>query len=220
MYIHLMIKFGKSSYLPKFRSHGRFRMGTFQSYRMSENGEIGDPNEGAHKIEQHHNVTISKLNPSTNTYEKVAHSKNVITRHFNQIYEESRIFCMYYATIDAKEDIRLSDIIDVNLLNNFGYDHVVVIHDLKAFYKRLDSYFDEAEIDYRRGNVEYIDFSNGVTTLTPFKKDIRYSHQQEFRLCIQGISGDDPYDVEIGSLSDISFECNVDEIQKVSIRCQ
>ncbi|MDN3699657.1 hypothetical protein QWY97_20335 [Vibrio cortegadensis] len=220
MYLHLLIKFGKSSYLPKFRSHGQFRMGSFKSYRASENGEIGDLNEGAHRVGRHHDVTISKLNPDTNDYEQIAYSNDVVSRHFNEIYEGSRIFCMYYAIVEVQGAIQLSDVIDVNLLNDFEYDHVVIIHDLKTFYERLDSYFDKTGIAYRRGTVEYIDFSNGIDFLTPFKKDIVYSHQQEFRLCIQGISGDKAHDVEIGSLSDISFECNVKEIQQLKIRCQ
>lgn len=217
MYLHLLIKLGKSSYLPEFRSQGSFRMGTFESYRNSENREIGDPNEGAHQIRYHNDLLVSKLNDETNTYEEIARLSNAVSRHFNDIYEQSRIFCMYYATVKAKDEVRLSDIIDIKLLEDFEYDHIVVVFNLKSFYERLDSYFDKQNRPYRRGYVNYVDLSKGADNLTPFEKDKKYVHQSEFRLCIQGISGSEYHDVSVGSISDISFECSINELDTIKI---
>ncbi|MDV7104889.1 hypothetical protein R3X26_10805 [Vibrio sp. TH_r3] len=220
MYLHLLLKFGKKSYLPDFRRVGRMRLGRFASFRQFDNCQIGDKNEGTHKIETAKSVNVLRKNPETNEFEQILDSAeaNVRIRHYNDLNESSRIFCFYYAIVDLTKEVRLSEVIDKDMLQEFQYDYVVGIYNLKKFYKKLDDCLDKTDFPYRRGMVEYVDLSQGKEQVSPFEKDLRFSHQRELRLCVQNVADDAPLYIEIGDISKFSFECSVDEIEFYSFK--
>lgn len=202
--IKMLFKFGKREHLEATRSRGELHFGSFKFYRNCENNEVGDKNEGTHRIVNSANLSLTVLNGYN--CEPLLHGKleNVTVREFSNISDEARIYCMYRKLVHVSEDVELSEIVDIKLVEKFGYESVLIIADVEEFYRRLDNYLSERSLLYRRGCVEYKDLSNGVVETTPFIKDIRYEPQCEYRICVQKINGDQPLIINIGSLSDIT----------------
>lgn len=173
-----------------------------------------------HKVSVHSKVKISRLNPITRKNEKVGIFKDAIHREFNEIYESSRVYCMYYAITHMEKADKLSSIINKDIIEKFEYDSVAVIFNLESFYDRLDKHLDSHGFYYRRGTVDYIDINNAKRNLTPFDKDLIFKHQNEFRICVQNIKSENAFKTSIGNLSDISFVVGVKELDNISINIQ
>jgi hypothetical protein len=212
--LHLLLKFGKSENLQELCQNGELYMGTLKSYRESDNSQVCDKNEGAHKVAYHPKGILSRLDSESGKNVEVGTLENIVHREFNEAYEFTRVFCMYYAITPVNNIDTLSSIIDHELIEKFEYDSVTVIFDLKSFFERLDNHFDKS---YKRDAVNYIDFRKINRLLTPFDKDLSFKHQNEFRICVPNISGDDALKTHIGSIADISFVVGIEDIDKISV---
>ncbi|WP_061034096.1 hypothetical protein [Vibrio splendidus] len=216
MKLNLLMKFGKSEHVTSLRQSGELHMGTFKSYRDSDNCEVGDLNEGAHSLVWEESATITRQ-ASVGTPEVKFEGYNVTIREYNTAYESARVYCMYYSSTDFRETFLLSEIVDRELMEKFNYDSVAVVFDLPKFYERLDKKMSSIRAAYKRGNVSYVDLSKGKSEVTPFDKDLRFSHQNEFRICMLNIEGTKPYPLKIGNLEDISVQCSILDLDKVRV---
>ncbi len=210
------MKFGKSEHVTSLRQYGELYMGTFKSYRESNNNEVRDLNEGVNSLVWEEFATVTKQ-ASVGTPEIKFDAHNVTIREYSTTYESARVYCMYRSSSDIRKTFRLSDIIDRKLMEKFDYDSVAVVFDLPKFYDRLDQKLSSLRAAYKRGNVSYVDLSKGKSEVTPFDKDLRFSHQNEFRICMLNIEGMEPYLLKIGNLEDISVQCSIFELDKVSV---
>ena len=220
MYLHLLLKFAHSDNLKRLCNEGELYMGTLKSYRESDNSEVGDKNEGAHKVRYRSECKVSRVNSTTGKNEEIGILQDVIHREFNDIYEYSRVYCMYYAISPKDKVDKLSSIIDDQIIKKFEYDSVAVFFNLEAFYDRLDNHLENNGNPYRRGVVDYIDISETERNLTPFDKDLSFKHQNEFRVCVQNVDGEHAFITSIGDLSDISFVVGVKELDNILINIQ
>ncbi len=216
MVLNLLLKFGKKEHISQLRECGELYMGTFSSYRNSDNKEVRDLNEGAHRVTHEDRCLISRKNECGKLSNSIQGGKTEI-HEYNELFDSARVFCMYYSTTDCNQINNLSSIVSKELVESFEYDSVAVIFDLNEFYKRLDNKLDELKAPYHRGHVNYVDLSRGDHRLTPIDKDLRFIHQKEFRICALNFVGQDAYILKIGSIEDISVQCSVDELDKINI---
>ncbi|EGR2536830.1 hypothetical protein [Vibrio cholerae] len=213
----MLFKFGKREHLEATRSYGQLYFGSFKFYRNSENSEIGDKNEGAYRIVNSANVSLTVLNGYASESILNGSLENVTVREFSEISDESRIYCIHRKLVDTSKDVELSEILDIPLIERFGYESVLIIANVDEFYKRLDNYLSENALVYKRSCVEYKDLSNGVVEISPFVKDIRYEPQSEYRVCIQKINGEKPLVINIGSLSDITQIIDTSQLARAKL---
>ncbi|WP_135380789.1 hypothetical protein [Vibrio tasmaniensis] len=216
MKLNLLMKFGKSEHITSLRRDGELYMGTFKSYRDSDNSEVRDLNEGAHSLVWEEFGTIRRQ-ARIGVPEVKLDGHNITIREYNTAYESARVYCMYHSSTDFCETFPLSDIVDRELMQKFDYDTVAVVFDLPRFYERLDQKLDGLRSTYKRGNVSYVDLSKGKNEVTPFDKDLKFRHQNEFRICMLNIDGAEPYLLKVGNLEDISVQCSIINLDKVRV---
>jgi hypothetical protein len=212
--LHLLLKFGKSENLQELCQNGELYMGTLKSYRESDNSQVCDKNEGAHKVAYHPKGILSRFDSESGKNVEVGTLKNVEHREFNEAYDSIRVYCMYHAITSVNNIDNLSSIIDHKLIEKFEYDSVTVIYDLKSFFERLDNHLDKS---YRRDDVNYVDLRKTNRLLTPFDKDLSFKHQNEFRICVPNVSGYEALKTHIGSIADISFVVGIKDIDNISV---
>jgi len=217
MKIQMLFKFGKREHLEDTRSKGRLRLGTFEEYRKSENSEVRDVNEGAHRIFNSTDTRLTMLEPSSLSPIASGFFENVTVREFSETAEHSRIYCMYSKLIDLTKEVPLSEVLDIELIKRFGYESVLVIAPVDKFYERLDKHFSLNDYAYKRSLVEYEDLSQGRKDLTPFIKDLYFKNQNEYRVCIQNMRGGKPTFINIGSLEDISQVVDVSKLYELNL---
>ena len=217
MLVKLLFKFGFKEHMEALLQEGQLYMGTFKSYRENENSEIGDKNEGAHRITTSTNVTFDDVHKDTGKLSFLGELKDVTVREFSDTFEQSRIYCMYRVEIELNDLTQLSSILDVELLERFGYDSFVMVANVSEFYSRIDSFMENEELIYKRDLVVYKDLSNGDQYLSPYIKDIRFLPQSEYRICIQKVLSEEPLAINIGNLEDISAMYAIKDINKIHI---
>ncbi|EGR1075943.1 hypothetical protein EFU47_17460 [Vibrio cholerae] len=216
MIIKMLFKFGKREHLEATRSCGQLYFGSFMDFRKNENTEVGDKNEGAHRIVNSANMSLTVFDHS---FQPIMNGnlENVMVREFSESSNESRIYCMYRTLVDVSEDVELSKLLDVDLIERFGYESILIIAQVNEFYQRLDNYLSKESFIYKRSCVEYKDLSKGTLEVSPFIKDLRYKPQSEYRICIQKIDGNEPLVINIGSLSDIAQIIDVTQLTKARL---
>ncbi|WP_432464476.1 hypothetical protein [Agarivorans sp. QJM3NY_33] len=211
----LLFKFGMKEHMKALIEEGQLYMGTFKSYRNNDNFEIGDKNEGAHRIINSTNVSFNNVEKNTGKLSFLGELQDVTVREFNEHFENSRVYCMYRVETELNDLTNLSSLLDVKLLKRFGYDSIVMIANVGEFYSRIDNFMSNKGFIYRRDLVAYKDLNNGGEELNPFIKDIRFKHQSEYRLCIQKVKGKEPIKLSLGNLDDISLIFDIQNVNKI-----
>jgi hypothetical protein len=179
-------------------------------YRKEEhNDEVGDLNEGAHKVDFFSNAILSRVLDNGET-EVVGNITNGVHREFSHEYASLSVYCIYYLIIPANDYTNELDVIDEKLLRKFG-GSATVIYNLEKFFERLDDYLETKSISYKRQSVEYLDLELNLNQLNPFQKDKKYEHQNELRLAVKNEVEDKRMLITIGNLSDIAYSVAIRE---------
>lgn len=210
MYRHFLIKYSKPEHSQLFIDRGEMYLQPLSFYRKEDhNDEVGDLNEGAHKIESFSNAILNRV-LENGEIEPVGTMNHGIHREFSHEYASLSVYCIYYLIIPTSDYTNELDVINEKLLKKFG-GSATVICNLDKFFERLDIYLEDKSYSYKRQTVEYIDVMNYSTQLTPFQKDKKYEHQNELRLVVKNEVEDEPLLLKIGDLSDIAFIIRIGE---------
>jgi hypothetical protein len=210
MHRHFLIKYSKPEYTENFLNHGQMCLQPLSFYRKEEhNDEVGDLNEGAHKVDFFSNAILSRVLDNGET-EVVGNITNGVHREFSHEYASLSVYCIYYLIIPANDYTNELDVIDEKLLRKFG-GSATVIYNLEKFFERLDDYLETKSISYKRQSVEYLDLELNLNQLNPFQKDKKYEHQNELRLAVKNEVEDERMLITIGNLSDIAYSVAIRE---------
>lgn len=208
MYRHFLIKYSKPEHSQRFINLGEMYLQPLSFYRKKDlNDEVGDVNEGAHIVRAFSNAVLHRILDSGKK-ELVGNITNGVHREFSHEYASLSVYCIYYLIIPAKDYTNERDLIDEKLLKEFG-GSATVIYNLEKFYDRLDTYLEKTSYSYNRQSVEYIDVIEHREQLTPFQKDKKYEHQNEFRLAVKNEREETPLLLAIGNLNDIAFSVSL-----------
>ncbi|QDE31601.1 hypothetical protein [Shewanella polaris] len=173
MYRHFLIKYAKPEHSQKFINQGEMFLQPLSFYRKEDhNDEVGDLNEGAHKVKPFSKGILKRVLENGET-EIVGTMTNGIHREFSHEYSSLAVYCIYYLIMPASDYTNELDVINEKLLKEFG-GSATVIYNLEKFFDRLDIYLEENSYSYKRQSVEYIDVMKYLKKLTPFQKDKKY----------------------------------------------
>ncbi|WP_409439433.1 hypothetical protein [Psychromonas sp. GE-S-Ul-11] len=210
MFRHFLIKYSEAIHIENFIKKGQMCLQPLSYYRNSEhNEEVGDLNEGAHKVKAFSKATVSRVLDNGET-ELVGEITDGMHREFSHEYASLSVYCLYYLIIPVNEYKNELDAINENLLNKFG-GSAIVIYNLESFFERLDNYLKSKSLSYKRQSIEYIDIEKHTQKLTPFQKDNKYEHQNELRLAVINEIEDGRMLFEIGNLGDIAYTVTTGE---------
>jgi len=210
MYRHFLIKYSKHEHSQRFINQGEMYLQPLSFYRKEgHNDEVGDLNEGAHKVKAFTNAIVNRVLDNGVT-EVVGTMANGTHREFSHEYASLSVYCIYYLIMRASDYTNELDVINDDLLKKFG-GSATVIYNLEKFFERLDIYLKAKSYSYKRQSIEYIDVMGHSNQLTPFQKDKRYEHQNELRLAVINEIEDKPLLLDIGDLSDIAFTVSIGE---------
>ncbi|ATM95484.1 hypothetical protein yfred0001_43180 [Yersinia frederiksenii ATCC 33641] len=196
-------------------------LGFFRKFEENEQYNIADRHEGAYRIIDPYDVTISSNG-------NVIDPKNIIGRIvFNHKWTDCiNVFCM---TLIPPIRIRMNNSSsDMNIVETKCYYGVlegseslgssaVIINDVHEFVTRIKKKLDlmissETINEYRAAPIEYYSENGESIRLDTFDfrsvflKNSKYSHQQEYRIAIDRLMTDEEiYVLEIGDLRDISW---------------
>jgi hypothetical protein len=207
-----LIKIGQEEHIDSLIK-GKMYMKNLKYYKgqETENEQRYDCNEG--DVFQYKSVDIEFSDVGKNDFKKLGVGD--IRVKDNEILNNP-IFCMFSIT-NNNFDKRLKDqyiySLDSDLLK-FG-DYSLLINDTKEFYKRINNKMSEIKKSYRYSSIEYVDYSVYDGLLGPFRKDIEYKKQKEWRLWIYDLLVEDHYILDIGSIKDISIKVKTEDLLKI-----
>lgn len=204
-----LLKFGKLEHLEALRDKGHLHCKPLNYFADLEDechrGDVLEKVSYLHTIDGAE-IRIKDVDAPDSEYKLlgVAH-----TGVLKKSYEVSpgNLFCTYSFRLD-EEGLSKEFILPEECLK-LG-DHYLVIKDFEEFIKRAGRRLSALNFSARHGFVGYKDFSKFIGTKTVFEKDVSYRFQKEFRIFITNPT-DQPLDIEIGTLADISEICQIDD---------
>jgi len=191
------LKFGKKEHMEKLIYEGEVYFNTIDTIKKFDNEEIGDRLEGLSFISHLPNCKIQC------NEKNLGEAQNIVMKQEN--YINRNLFCLFalenqYVIDNLDKNLLLS--INVSKYSKFG-THCVVIGDIPEFRQRLLKKIKEKELKVEHQLVRYLDFSKYNGEVTPFMKDIKYSHQCEYRFLVHNTK-DAPVKFSIGNIEDIA----------------
>ncbi len=230
-----LVKIGQLSHLQSLKA-GTLRFRSLNYYSAKENIGNGwhDPRETVRGVFQANQI---KLTIEGNGKKVVLDSSNGLVKQFYLGFARSnmRVLCFHTLAdgIWADNTLDLSDQTAVNrhfkipehFKAKFCGDHVWVILDFKEFVSRIKKALlsvDNVPHDIRSGPVSYVDFKNVNGVLADkdigFVKGLPFSEEKEFRfIATSRESLDDPFELKIGDLSDISTILELDKYNSCTV---
>lgn len=204
-----LLKFGKLEHLEALRDRGHLHCKPL-NYFADLNDECyrGDPLE---KVSYLHNIDgaeirIKDVHAPDSEYQLLGIADTGVIQKSYEI-SPGNLFCTYSFRLE-QNDLHKEFVIPEECLK-LG-NHYLVIKDFEEFIKRAGQRLSDLDFSARHGFVGYKDFSKFIGTKTVFEKDTTFAFQNEFRIFINNFT-DQPLDIEIGSLADISEICLIDD---------
>jgi hypothetical protein len=196
-----LLKIGKREYLESLRNEGNLycnSLGFFSG--LEDHAYRGDELEGVTFIRNMDGGTVRFKDvaaPDSEYCEPI----NIYSGKILQYVEEpGNVFSLY--SILMNEDELKKDHIVNDETKKLG-EYFLIITRFNEFLERIKAKLEELDLKYRYDLVTYKDLSQFSGRKTLFEKDIRFKHQQEFRIHIHG-SGENVLQIKIGSIVDIS----------------
>ncbi len=196
-----IIRLGRKEHIKDAMNHGRFRIGPAASYAdPSLNPAIQDDELSVTAVRSGRTAQVMMVDPTTG---KPGETLPIIGEisYSNMMQENFYVMC-------------LTDGYSPRLLDDFGYDAMLIIHNMPRFTIRIEKAMRLQRPKMLMGgnNVHYYDpYRVQPHSLTPFyAKNFRYAYQREYRLVWHqpGLPLDsEPLWLEIGSISDIASIC-------------
>lgn len=206
----MLIKvYAEQQYADAFIDRGQLHMKTVGAFQRMEDDGSGraDPNDGMDHIFQREGLTLS-FKPEGEKY-KDAQPWIIPSTHlagpiklFMNATRARHIFCAY-AVSDHHVDLvrRGEPVFDRRIADLGGY--AIIVTSPARFLERAKAAADARELRLGYGPVKYIHLAAHDGELDPFKKDVRFAYQHEFRL-MSSETGDDFVNLDVGSLDDIA----------------
>lgn len=205
------IKVGQLEHIKSFQEHGKIYMNTIKYFKELENDcQRKDKFEGIEKLEQ---LNWIKIKIDENTSIESSKKNNTLISGQYQIepkYHLGNLFCLTAITDQLIEQNNKLD----PKMKKFG-DTVLIIYDTTKFLTRLNARLEKIKLNYRYGLVTYYDRKNFNGELNILHKSNFFEHQSEWRLNIETLK-EEPYELEIGSIEDISIllpSSKIDELK-------
>jgi hypothetical protein len=205
----VLLKCGQKQYVDQF-AEGLLYMNTLKYFMDAEADEHrSDPHEGTSYLLPWHGAQLSV---------KVAGEFTLLgeiqgpVRYQPDALQSANVFCMH-----ALRDPAVAAFVDPR---NFDLgDALVVVTDYEEFMTRGRAAVPGVGQELRSGLIEYIDETSFVGQVGEFKKDLRFSYQNEFRIALLPGTGK-ALPFRIGDLSDIVIRgplCDVNDRLRVQV---
>jgi hypothetical protein len=199
---YVLIKIGKRKNIEDAFNKGYLYFNTIECFREHESAEIGDKNENIDILYQGGDdgeLTIDDF--------PLTQGNGLINAIFDfpneqKKYSATHIFCCSLLEIsNINIEKRTFEIPDE--MNEFG-DCVILIHNVPVFFDRIKKAIQKfgAKKMYF-GKIEYVDFRKYSGDIGLFKKDLKYSHQKEFRIAFE-CENKEACKLDVGNLKDIA----------------
>lgn len=205
---YFFFKIGTRNYMEKLLKEGEIYCNTFEYFAKNEAKEIGDPLETATDFHLGEIIRIG-LNDKSGVkrffdVNVPAQLKEFHTGHVGNIY------CLYafkYSDFPGSKEITLPE-----SLTGFG-DTILIIIDIHQFLQRIKAALNLLQKTAESKMVEYLNFQSYSGKRGPFKKNISFRHQNEYRLYVHPSPGEtkEPFKFSIGDIRDIAMLCNLDD---------
>ena len=213
-----LLKFGQKEHLDLLLNKGQLFFSSLERFRdMDGSEEIKDLNEGVSKVKDATGGVLHVKDPETGELVKLGVITSGKTRWHNSNTESVRIFCTYMHKIDIKDFPNPMKSLPTDLAENMGYDHCLIITNPRGFILKVRKYLTDQGIDFMDAPVEYVDKEKFEGELLPHHKDLRYSHQNEFRIGAVMPHADDTCQIEIGSLQGMGGIIQTNEVHDLVI---
>ncbi|MBA1205356.1 hypothetical protein G7009_26990 [Pseudomonas capeferrum] len=200
------------------------RLKFFKRYEEQTEGNIGDKHEAVSHWLQPEEVTISLEDPRTGEVIKIEGISDPVPVQY-LMFDEYHVYCLFAVYFDEDErfenleDMKLKILPDVRAGDLGSFCSII---EAESFIQRLDKVLPETGVNVGRGLVEYFDpgtFNgsfNGQDAI--LRKKSSFAHQREYRIFTYNRTiGDEPRVLQIGDLSDITFNCHKSELAKVMV---
>ena len=200
----IFIKFGRRERIEKLARTGGLFLQALHVYKGIETPEIGDPYEGALKLETLDNATLKVKDKSIDQWINVGGVKWLQYREDNSGLSDLNVYCLYSLMFDQADDPQIGKNIDERVLRGFG-DAALVILDVPEFLKRVKAACESKGFEFMHAHVEYVSLRDHTGEVGPFRKDESFEHQREFRIAVLDPDRNgSPLRLQLGSLKDIS----------------
>ncbi|HTN19706.1 MAG TPA: hypothetical protein VL125_04490 [Pelobium sp.] len=204
-----LLKFGELPHLISLRDKGHLHCKPLSYFAdLEDECYRGDPLE---KVNYIHNfdgaeIRIKDVDAPDSEY-KMLGTANTGVLHQSYGICPGNLFCTYSFRLD-KQELQKEFIIPKECLK-LG-NHYLVIKDFEEFIKRVGQRLLKLNYQARHGFVGYKNFSKFTGEKTVFEKDESFAFQKEHRIFITNPT-DQPLDIEIGNLTDISEICLIED---------
>ncbi|USK32268.1 hypothetical protein LIT25_16890 [Bacillus sp. F19] len=207
----LLLKFGEKSHMEALLKTGNVFMQRLGHYKDLEEDELQKEIKRADKFEG----IFERYKEGKITFrvegKEIKSSSKAINVRLNEIMD-SFIYCMTWISIERINDFKAGKIerlIPIEL-EKFG-EYCTVITNPGAFVNKFTSTFDVKALDF----VEYVDLENTEGRIGPFKKDLSFKEQLEFRFIVNNEEGNKILIKDIGSLEeDAAFTFETKDLEK------
>lgn len=207
---HKFIKFGKKEHM-QLLLQGEIYMRRLSYYRSEElSDQRKDHNEGVIRRDK------SVINEFKLKDNKITINGDCVIEERNSAIDSMFIYCLFGPEIDFSQERNFKVYLDEGILDGFG-DYALLIQEPQIFIERLILSFEKEDLIWDKGFVKYIDYGNTFGEIGPFKKDLFYKPQCEYRFGAFKESDCDFQIFKIGSISDIAFIIPVEDLKNIKI---
>ncbi len=150
---------------------------------------------------------------------------NPLIWDFTDLTDRRYVFCLYTVHTGDMHDrqVTLEDFreyLKIDAQNKKFGDSLLYFKEPDEFMKRLRMAIDKIRVNFKAGPVDYydVDLLHGrlPSDRVGFVKPSRFSHQKEYRLCLdQSSPVGDSFTLEVGDLSDITEITTIEEFNKL-----
>ena len=210
----VLLKFGNYEHILDLQKNGHLYCNTLDYFLTVEDDDLRrDPDENVRRYEymKAGHITIRPIREETHSELTFKFSNALLKETLSNSLKN--LFCLY--SIRFTEESLGHPFSIPKKCAEFG-SHFLMIMDCDEFFKRLDSAL-EGKMEFKRGFVEYKDFSTYTGNRDLLHKSIKYSFQNEYRILIQN-SMNNVLNVNIGSIEDISTIYSSDCIDHFRIK--
>ena len=189
-----IFKFGLERHIRDFRDNGHIYMNPLSYFvRLEEDESRSDPNEA---LTYNLPATGGKLNRRQDGEWIEMGTIAGSVRYSHDEDRRGNVFCMYALCHNESPDTTIDP-------RNFKFgDTFAVIVNAEEFLRRVAQAAAELDHTLRTDMVEYVDSQTYRGKMGIFRKFSTFAYQSEFRLAL--VPGkEEPYDLCVGSLSDI-----------------
>ncbi|WP_081137682.1 hypothetical protein [Halomonas sp. BC2] len=211
---YLLFKFGEKEHMEALINHGELYLQTLGHYADLEHRERGDKYEGVVTVRSSNGGTLKIKHPKTGEEHSIQLAYSQM-RESDSSLKAVNVYCLYCLQFEETDSPEIGMRFSVDVINGFG-DAAVMIYDVDAFLNRVVKAAEEKGSIVLHRIVQYLDLRDYTGDLGPFRKDSRFSHQNEYRIAVGTPERNGkPIKLNVGSLDGIATLMKSDEIQKL-----